>query len=83
MAPMLLEWLLLASLVLGAGYLIFVRGAVPFGRMAAAIVGGGVVIGALLWQGRLQASRASQASITVPHVGRPDEYAGSAACQAC
>ncbi len=80
---MLVEWLLVILLLIGAGSLVFSRSAPArqywpaFTSLAVAL------LGVWLWQERLEAKLASQTSLTVPHLGRPDDYVGSASCRAC
>jgi predicted CXXCH cytochrome family protein len=80
---MLLEWLLIVFLLLGAGILIFRKGALARWRMPAIAFFTASLLGVWLWQNHLEKKLDSRAALTIPHVGRPDDYAGSASCRAC
>jgi hypothetical protein len=80
---MLVEWLLILFLLLGAGFLIFGKGAFAGGRLAGCASLATALLTLWLWQDHLEKKLDSQAGLTIPRVGRPDEYAGSAACRAC
>jgi predicted CXXCH cytochrome family protein len=80
---MLVEWLLIIILLLGAGFLIFGKGASAGSRLAAFAFLAMGLPGFWLWQDHLEKKLDSQAGLTIPRVGRPDEYAGSTACRAC
>jgi predicted CXXCH cytochrome family protein len=80
---MLIEWLLIVILLSGAGFLIFAKGALGAVRLAGIVGLAAALLGVWLWQNHLQHKLSSAAALTVPHLGRPDEYAGSASCRAC
>src|ERR1041385_8872698 len=81
---MFAEWFLVTLLLAGAGFLVFA------GRMRAS---GAVLCAALFtlaglapvwwWQTSLRKKLDSRAQLTVPQVGRPEDYAGAASCRAC
>jgi predicted CXXCH cytochrome family protein len=80
---MLVEWLVIIFLLAGAGYLVFGKGAFARFRGIAFAFLAAAVLGVWLWQMRLEAKVNSRASLTIPRVGRPEEYAGSDSCRAC
>ncbi len=80
---MLVEWLLIIYLLLGAGILMFRKARFARSRLAGFGFFATALLGVWLWQNHLEKKLASQAGLTIPRVGRPDEYAGSASCRAC
>ena len=78
---MIVEWLFIALLLVGAGFLFLGKWAAPglrFGGVLLAIAG---LATAAWWQKRLEHKLESRAQVVAPHVGRPPEYAGSDLCQ--
>lgn len=80
---MYVEWLLIALLVCGAGFLCCWRGATFLVRLAGGILAVIVLLAAGWWERRLEGKRDSRARLNAPHVGRPEEFAGSETCRAC
>lgn len=80
---MFVEWLLIALLLSGVGFLIFGKRVTFVIRLA----GGSLIVVVLAagwwWQGRLEGRLDSRAQLNAPHLGRPGEYAGSETCRAC
>ncbi len=80
---MLVEWIVIIFLLAGAGVLVFGKGAVARVRFVGFAFLAAGLPGVWIWQEHLEKTLKSQAALTIPHVGRPDEYAGSASCRAC
>src|SRR5437870_148339 len=80
---MFLEWLIFGGLLLGA-VLLLVRRAPSQGAqvLAACLLAGGIGA-AWCWQQKLRQRFEARADAVAPHVGRPEEYAGSASCRGC
>jgi len=80
---MSVEWLLILILLVGAGVLVF--GWLTTSRFR--LLGGLFLVAGLLavwsWQEHLKRKLESRRQLTVPHVGRPETYSGSASCRAC
>jgi predicted CXXCH cytochrome family protein len=80
---MLVEWLLIISLLLGAGILMFRKVGFARSRLAGCGFFTTALLGVWLWQNHLEKKLDSQTALTIPRVGRPDEYVGSASCRSC
>ncbi len=80
---MLVEWLLIILLLAGATFLLLGRRLPVGARLGFFVLLAVTLSGVWLWQGYLEQKLDSQVRLTIPHVGRPDEYAGSASCRAC
>ena len=81
---MLVEWLLIILLLAGATFLPWGVGVCLLPLLPGFFVLlAATLSGIWLWQAHLEKKLDSQARLTIPHAGRPDEYAGSAACRAC
>jgi predicted CXXCH cytochrome family protein len=80
---MFAEWLLVVLLLAGAAFLFLVKSS---GRGLRVFVPLLMVAGFLAVGGRqkhLKTELDSREQLSVPHLGRPDEYAGSASCRTC
>ncbi len=80
---MVAEWLVFLLLIAGGAGLFFGqrRGR---GIMAGTVLSVMVAIsGALIWANQLHHKSKSRAQLSVPHEGRPEEFAGSDSCRAC
>lgn len=80
---MLVEWLLIVLLLAGVGYLLFSKWTAPTVRLWGAVFAVSALLAVWWWQGHLENKMDSRARLNVPHVGRPEEFAGSASCRAC
>ena len=80
---MLVEWLFITLLVAGVGGWLFGNRTTLRVRLFAFLCMAIALLGVWLWQKRLEGKLDSRARLTVPHVGRPMEYAGSVSCRAC
>ncbi|MBI3416815.1 MAG: C cytochrome precursor [Verrucomicrobia bacterium] len=80
---MIVEWLFIALLLLGAGFLFIGKWTTPGIRLGGALLAIAALVAGWSWQTRLEKKLASRAQLVAPHVGRPEEYAGSESCRAC
>ena len=77
------QWILILSVLAGVSVLFLAHWPNPRSRWfvgAFLVLSVGSVWG---WQRHLQVRLTSRTSVTTPHEGRPDEFAGSIACRAC
>ena len=80
---MFVEWLLIALLLAGTGFLLRSQWPTPGFRLWGAVFAAAVLLAGAWRQTRLANRLNSQARLSAPHVGRPEEFAGSASCRAC
>ncbi len=80
---MLVEWLLILCLLAGAAFLILGRRFSAGGRGWVLAFFAAALFGVWLWGNQLEKKLDSRARMTIPHAGRPGEYAGSTTCRAC
>ena len=80
---MLVEWLLIVFLLAGIGRLFFGKWTTATIRLSGAVFAMAALLAVWWWQEHLENKLDSRARLNAPHVGRPDEYAGSESCRAC
>ena len=80
---MIVEWLFIALLLSAAGFLFFGKWATRRVGFISIIVTIAALAAVAWWQTHLENKLSSRAGLVAPHLGRPQEYAGSESCRAC